>query len=166
MNRIYRLILLGLTLTGLVGCGANSMFEAEMTEPALEALPQADEAVVIPTGCISWFDGCNTCKVKDGEISGCTKMACKSGQGKKMCRQYAPGLAGQNNQLNAIKKAQSEVEPPQTMPEKQREVTADIPENCKIWFDGCNSCVVMGGKLRGCTTKSCSTQQTASCTKE
>lgn len=26
--------------------------------------------------CESFFDGCNTCSVQDGKISGCTKMAC------------------------------------------------------------------------------------------
>ncbi len=31
----------------------------------------------IPLGCTSWFDGCNTCTVKNGVIAGCTKMACK-----------------------------------------------------------------------------------------
>ena len=26
--------------------------------------------------CISWFDGCNTCEVINGEIGPCTKKAC------------------------------------------------------------------------------------------
>lgn len=30
-----------------------------------------------PPGCISWFDGCNTCKVAEGGIMACTKIACK-----------------------------------------------------------------------------------------
>jgi len=27
--------------------------------------------------CISWFDGCNTCSVTDGKISGCTEKYCE-----------------------------------------------------------------------------------------
>jgi hypothetical protein len=30
----------------------------------------------IPAGCVSWHDGCNTCMVQDGQISGCTMMMC------------------------------------------------------------------------------------------
>ena len=27
--------------------------------------------------CISYYDGCNTCQVVNGEIGGCTKMYCE-----------------------------------------------------------------------------------------
>lgn len=27
-------------------------------------------------GCTSWYDGCNTCTVKDGELNGCTDRYC------------------------------------------------------------------------------------------
>ena len=30
----------------------------------------------IPFNCTWWFDGCNSCIVKDGQINGCTRMAC------------------------------------------------------------------------------------------
>ena len=33
--------------------------------------------VTPPPNCTSWFDGCNTCSVKDGVIRGCTKKACR-----------------------------------------------------------------------------------------
>lgn len=38
--------------------------------------PQDDVEPVIPEDCTSWFDGCNTCMVVDGELGGCTRMAC------------------------------------------------------------------------------------------
>jgi len=30
----------------------------------------------IPTNCISWYDGCNTCMVNNGQIGACTRMMC------------------------------------------------------------------------------------------
>ena len=33
--------------------------------------------VKIPRNCVSWFDGCNTCGVKDGKLTMCTQMACE-----------------------------------------------------------------------------------------
>lgn len=42
-----------------------------------------------PPKCTSWFDGCNTCGVKDGVIAGCTKMACKGELQKPECRAYS-----------------------------------------------------------------------------
>tara|TARA_Y100001970_G_C14238065_1_gene863145 strand:- start:43 stop:1437 length:1395 start_codon:yes stop_codon:yes gene_type:complete len=30
----------------------------------------------IPTNCISWYDGCNTCQVNNGQIGACTRMMC------------------------------------------------------------------------------------------
>ncbi len=30
----------------------------------------------IPESCVSWYDGCNTCKVNNGKIVGCTKVYC------------------------------------------------------------------------------------------
>lgn len=43
----------------------------------------------IPRDCLSWFDGCNTCIVKDGQLAGCTKMACKERIGvEPYCKTY------------------------------------------------------------------------------
>ena len=30
----------------------------------------------IPHNCISWYDGCNTCRVNSGVLGGCTRMMC------------------------------------------------------------------------------------------
>lgn len=29
-----------------------------------------------PADCVSWFDGCNRCVVRDGQMVGCTRMMC------------------------------------------------------------------------------------------
>ena len=31
---------------------------------------------LIPYGCVTWFDGCNTCQVVNGAIQSCTLMLC------------------------------------------------------------------------------------------
>lgn len=38
-----------------------------------------------------------------------------------------------------------------------------IPENCTSWFDGCNTCMVSGGKIGGCTKMFCQTESTPYC---
>lgn len=30
----------------------------------------------IPKNCVTWYDGCNTCSILNGEIAGCTMMMC------------------------------------------------------------------------------------------
>ncbi len=42
-----------------------------------------------------------------------------------------------------------------------------IPDNCESWFDGCNNCRVMEGKMGACTRKFCSEElmQEAKCLK-
>lgn len=32
-----------------------------------------------------------------------------------------------------------------------------IPNNCKIWFDGCNSCMIINNNINSCTSKECDT---------
>ena len=32
--------------------------------------------VAVPNDCSVWFDGCNHCMVRDGQIVGCTRMMC------------------------------------------------------------------------------------------
>ena len=31
---------------------------------------------IIPNNCVTWYDGCNTCSSLNGELRGCTMMAC------------------------------------------------------------------------------------------
>ena len=50
--------------------------DAAAAEAAEAAEPRASESLEIPSDCISWFDGCNTCTVRQGALHACTKMAC------------------------------------------------------------------------------------------
>ncbi len=38
--------------------------------------PVYNEPSTVPTNCISWYDGCNTCSVNNGNLGGCTRMMC------------------------------------------------------------------------------------------
>lgn len=41
----------------------------------------------IPSNCLSWYDGCNTCQVLNGHVEACTLMMCFT-QGQPECRTY------------------------------------------------------------------------------
>ena len=43
---------------------------------------------IIPGDCISWYDGCNTCQVKGGNVIGCTRMMCFR-KSEPYCRGYS-----------------------------------------------------------------------------
>jgi hypothetical protein len=38
--------------------------------------PEPVNPNIIPQNCVTWFDGCNTCQVRNGQIGGCTMMMC------------------------------------------------------------------------------------------
>ena len=53
--------------------------------------PQNIDSNTIPSTCVSWFDGCNTCRVNNGQLGGCTRMMCFR-EDEPRCLQYAtPG---------------------------------------------------------------------------
>jgi|GEM_PF-5764415 len=162
MKMFYQMAAALFVTIALSACGANSMFEAEPMDSDGSAAMAKTASGNIPEGCVSWFDGCNTCTVKDGEVGACTKMSCKATTADSKCQAFAPEFKAGASAATAV---EDDASAPDTMPETQREATADVPANCKIWFDGCNSCVVMGGKLRGCTSKVCTAPTEASCTK-
>lgn len=41
----------------------------------------------IPAGCTTWYDGCNSCSVINGQKGACTKMMCFQ-QGKAYCKSF------------------------------------------------------------------------------
>jgi len=43
---------------------------------------------IIPGDCMSWYDGCNTCQVKGGNVIGCTRMMCFR-KSEPYCRGYS-----------------------------------------------------------------------------
>ena len=72
-----------------------SMFSRIVATTALLSLGSAAEldggfnigVPSIPANCISWNDGCNTCRVVNGVIGGCTMMMCRE-QGTPFCIAY------------------------------------------------------------------------------
>uniref|UniRef100_A0A6C0CXR2 Antistasin-like domain-containing protein n=1 Tax=viral metagenome TaxID=1070528 RepID=A0A6C0CXR2_9ZZZZ len=45
----------------------------------------------IPNDCISWYDGCNTCRVSNGNIGGCTRMMCFKEDNPRCLQYYTSG---------------------------------------------------------------------------
>jgi hypothetical protein len=50
--------------------------------------PPPVSPTIIPSNCISWNDGCNTCMVSNGQLGGCTMMMCFS-SGTPHCLRYS-----------------------------------------------------------------------------
>jgi hypothetical protein len=50
--------------------------------------PQNIDPNTIPLTCVSWYDGCNTCRVNNGQLGGCTRMMCFR-EDEPRCLQYA-----------------------------------------------------------------------------
>ena len=38
--------------------------------------PRVVNPNIIPMNCISWYDGCNTCQVRNGQMGRCTRLMC------------------------------------------------------------------------------------------
>ena len=50
--------------------------------------PQNIDPNTIPSTCVSWYDGCNTCRANNGQLGGCTRMMCFR-EDEPRCLQYA-----------------------------------------------------------------------------
>ena len=47
----------------------------------------------VDEGCASWYDGCNTCAVRDGRLDACTEMYCETPKEPKCLDSDANGCA-------------------------------------------------------------------------
>jgi len=78
-------------------CAAKSnmmSFNSVMTcQKASSSKGKGKGKTSIPAGCVSWFDGCNTCFVRNGQTLGCTMMACLT-QGTPKCTRFGPSEVG------------------------------------------------------------------------
>ena len=50
--------------------------------------PKTLDPNTIPSTCVSWFDGCNTCRVINGKLGSCTRMMCFR-ESDPYCAQYS-----------------------------------------------------------------------------
>jgi len=89
------------------------------------------EADIPKEKCGEWFDGCNICKIKNGEVDGC---------GEKFCEDYDKEFC--------LKK-----------PEEVKIEKPKMPKGCKLWYDGCNECKIESGKPSSCTKRKCSVSE-------
>tara|TARA_A100001015_G_C14956218_1_gene698898 strand:+ start:813 stop:1199 length:387 start_codon:yes stop_codon:yes gene_type:complete len=65
----------------------------ELEKPCSENQVRADNGDCIsniPSNCATWFDGCNTCQVRDGRADMCTMMYCFT-QNTPYCMNYVKG---------------------------------------------------------------------------
>jgi len=79
--------------------GCTKMFCEKYEEPkCLEYIEnQKDQKDEIDlTNCVSYFDGCNTCDVEDGETTACTEIYCEKYEEPK-CLEYTWDNQGQEN---------------------------------------------------------------------
>ena len=147
----------------------------------------------IPKNCVSWFDGCNTCTVNNGQLGGCTMMMCFQ-QGTPKCRAYAQGnrrlsehYSGENEMCGGfmpasmVKQCLPGLECVNTMGpmiadapgvckrgcsklSPSRDMYGNCVEpGCRSWFDGCNNCLVGEHGQLGCTEMFCQNPTTALC---
>ena len=80
-------------VSGWVIGGCTRMYCEQPTQPkCLENVATGTAAswAIDLTNCVSYFDGCNNCSVKDGKPDACTLMYCET-PGTPKCTQYATG---------------------------------------------------------------------------
>ncbi len=61
--------------------GAEFLYEGQCQDK----IPRNFE---IPENCVSWFDGCNTCGVENGQLKYCTKRACRENPDGARCLKF------------------------------------------------------------------------------
>jgi len=109
----------------------------------------------VPTGCVVWFDGCNTCRITSTGLRMCTRMMCVTKQ-----TPYCKKFDTETTVTAAAKQAAAEDAPKQVVPEEsapERPASKGPPAGCVSWFDGCNTCKVSpeSGVPLGCTRMLC-----------
>ena len=147
----------------------------------------------IPDNCVSWFDGCNTCSVTNGNIGGCTMMMCFT-QSTPECQAYSinsipvVNYSGENEQCGGYMPQSMihECSPGLECVNIMGHMIADAPGKCKqlcpsdspsrdqygncididcrSWFDGCNNCLVGKNSQLDCNNNYCQQPINAQCT--
>ena len=111
--------------------------------------------------CATWFDGCNTCMVRDGRILGCTKMYCQE-KSKPYCKKQVDseenalkdcavwydgcntcrvnnGKIGGCTRMACRTKAKAYCKKKVEKNNEKPLATNHKYSNCRVWFDGCDS---------------------------
>jgi len=141
----------GATTPGSDGGGA--------TTPGTDAGGGGKASDICPKGCKKWFDGCNTCDCVDGKPTGCTEMACSKKQPTKCLDKPAGPECGDGN----CDKGETAKTCPKDCKSGGGTPDGTCPKGCKSWFDGCNNCSCVDGKVGACTKKGCPVKQPTKC---
>ena len=60
----------------ILSCTEELCYHSISNAVCLDGLGTISPNPIIPNNCVTWFDGCNTCSVSNGELQGCTLMMC------------------------------------------------------------------------------------------
>jgi hypothetical protein len=102
---------------------------------------------MIPSDCVSWFDGCNTCTAKNGALLACTLMYC-SEPGEAKCLESG----AMDHVVEAHDKGKDEGE---AVSSSSSSSSSHVPEGCTTWFDGCVACGVQADGGLACPRMFC-----------
>ncbi|MCB9638263.1 MAG: hypothetical protein H6727_05050 [Myxococcales bacterium] len=108
-------------------------------------------------GCLTWYDGCNSCYDRGKGSVQCTERECLIYK-KAYCTSWAPGYGPNAKKIPAA-----------TAPKKHtsittpRKVTEVCPVGCEGWYDGCNTCRCGKGQTTSCTERKCLVKSKAYC---
>ena len=122
----------------------------------------------IPVDCVTWFDGCNSCGVENGNIQYCSERFCAADQMEApYCSQFLgndiPGLS-RIYEVEPKEKRLPPVPDDYIVNDGDRPVSSgdpvlptppEPPAGCERWFDGGNACEVVDGEIEACTEKMC-----------
>jgi hypothetical protein len=107
-------------------------------------------AAKCPTNCASWYDGCNTCACVNGRTTICTKRYCK-----KKGRAYCKKRKCPTCKTMRCRSGYRCVNIRGCGKCIKRIVSKRCPTNCSTWYDGCNTCRCVNGRIMGCTKRYC-----------
>ena len=74
---------------GYQWCESTSQCQRAWETPCPSSLIDMN-GYTIPEGCVSWYDGCNTCRIMSHRLLGCTRMMCIESN-TPFCRSYSDG---------------------------------------------------------------------------
>jgi hypothetical protein len=139
-----------LVAIALHGCDGGTMEEMSTDTLDNETVKEYSSltSTAIPETCTKWFDGCNSCSVKNGREVFCTRRGCPDEPVEPRCEEYdcltsevwTSGKVDwccKNKHLGCSTRSRT------------------IPETCTKWFDGCNMCTVKNGRAEDCQRFGC-----------
>lgn len=112
--------------------------------------------------CADYYDGCNTCTIKEGKVKACTLMQCDN-YSETECIAYETGYDAEKVEAERLQGLWI-VETTWTVDTWIVEIPSIDLTNCVSYFDGCNNCSVKDGKPEACTEMYCATPSQPRCT--